>query len=117
MIAWEISEMVLLLAQSLLSPFFGSGIKTDFFQSFGQVLVFHIRWQMMVSILAAASPAALNNSIGMLSKPGDFLFVKSLSAFLISDSSGSGSFPHQTVLLHLDLFHAVLVCILSISSP
>ena len=78
--------MVRLFEHMRVSPFFGSGLYIDLFQSVGHSLVSHIFLQSVVIILIPFSPAALTSSIGILSTPGDLLFANSFSATLTSSS-------------------------------
>ena len=76
---------------SLSLSFFGMGMKTDLFQSYGLCWVFQICWHIECSTLTALSFGILNSSAGILSPPLALLLVMLLKAQLTSHSMMSGS--------------------------
>ena len=93
--------MVRLFEHMRVSPFFGSGIYIDLFQSVGHSPVPHIFLQSVVIILIPFSPAVLTSSIGILSTPGDLLFANFFSASLTSSSKILGSFSSVSDFMKL----------------
>ena len=93
--------MVRLFEHMSVSPFFGSGIYIDLFQSVGHSPVSHIFLQSVVIILIPFSPAVLTSSIGTLSTPGDLLFANFFSASLTSSSKILGSFSSVSDFMKL----------------
>ena len=76
---------------SLALPFFGIGMKTDFFQSCGHCWVFQICWHIECSTFTVSSFRIWNSSTGIPS-PSLALFIVMLSkAHLTSHSRVSGS--------------------------
>ena len=69
LLACEMSRVVQQFAHSLASPFFGTGMKTDLFQSCGHCWVFQICWHTECSTLTASSFKIRNNSAGIPSPP------------------------------------------------
>ena len=78
-LAWRILSITLLVCEmsavmrqfehSLALPFFGTGMKTDFFQSYGQCWVFQICWHIECSTFTALSFRIWNSSTGIPSPP------------------------------------------------
>ena len=73
-LAWRILSITLLACEmsttvwhSLALPFFGIGMKTDLFQSWGHCWVFYICWHIECSIFTASSFRIWNSSTGILS--------------------------------------------------
>ena len=74
-LAWRMLSITLLVCamsasmwqfeHSLALPFFGIGMKTDFFQSCGHCLVFQICWHIECSTFTASSFRTWNNSTGI----------------------------------------------------
>ena len=82
----EMSIIVQQFEHSLALPFFGTGMKTDLFQSCGHCWVFHICWHTECSTLTVSSFRIWNTSAG-ISSPPLALFVAMLSkAHLTSHS-------------------------------
>ena len=79
------SAVVQYFEHSLALPFFGIGMKTDFFQSCGHCWVFQICWHIECSTFTASSFRNWNSSTGIPSPP------LALQAHLISYSRMSGS--------------------------
>ena len=73
---------------SLALPFFGIGMKTDFFQSCGHCWVFYNCWHIECSTLTALSFRILNSSAGIPS-PLLVLFVAMLPKAHLTSHSGS----------------------------
>ena len=69
LLACEMSAIVQQFQHSLALPFFGIGIETDFFQSYGHCWVFQIFWHFEHNTLTASSFRIWNNSTGILSPP------------------------------------------------
>ena len=109
LLVYEINAMVRLFEHMCVSPFFGSGIYIDLFQSVGHSLVSHIFLQSVVIILSPFSPAALTSSIGILSTPGNLLFVNSFSASFSSSSKILGSFSSVSDFMKLSFIWLFLL--------
>ena len=69
LLVWEMSEIVLEFEHSLELPFFGTGMKTDHFQSCGHCWVFQICWHIECSTFRASSFRIWNCSTGIPSPP------------------------------------------------
>ena len=65
----EMSAIVRLFEHSLALSFFGTGMKTDLFQSCGHCWVFQIYWHIECSTLTASSFRIWNSSTGIPSLP------------------------------------------------
>ena len=99
-LAWRILSISLLACEmsaivpfehSLALPFFGIGMKTDFFQSCSHCWVFQICWHIECSTFTASSFRIWNGSTG-IPPPSLALFVVMLpKAHLTSHSRMSGS--------------------------
>ena len=87
LLACEISAIV----QSLALPFFGTGMKTDLFQSCGHCWVFQTCWHIECSTFAALSFRIWNSSTGIPSPPLPLFVVMLPKAHLTSHSRTSGS--------------------------
>ena len=72
-------------------PFFGTGMKTDLFQSCGHCWDFQICWHIQWSTLTASSFKILNSSTGIPSPPLALFIVTLPKAHLTSHSRISGS--------------------------
>ena len=127
-LAWRILSITLLgcemgtimwkFEHSLAWLFFGSGMKTDFFQSCGHCWVFQIYWHIECSTLTASFFRVLNSSTGILSPPLALFLVIISKAHLTSHSGISGFRWVITLsgyLGHEDLF-CIVLCILATSS-
>ena len=100
-LAWRILSITLLACDmsaigqsfehSLALPFFGNGMKTDFFQSCGHCWVFQIFWHIERSTFAASSFRIWNSSTGIPSPPLALFVVMLSKAHLTSHSRMSGS--------------------------
>ena len=88
--ACEMSATVWLYEHSLALPFFGTGMKTDFFQSCGHCWIFHICWHMECSTFTASSFRIWNSSAGIPSPPLALFVVMLPMAHLTSHSKMSG---------------------------
>ena len=97
---------------------FGTGMKTDLFQSCGHCWVFKIDWHVECSTFTASSFRIWNSSTWIPSPPLGLFIVMLLKAHLTSHSRMSGSMWMITCdyLRHEDLFYTVLLCILATSS-
>ena len=76
---------------AVVQAFFGTGMKTDLFQSCGHSWVFQICWHIECSIFTAWSFRIWNNSTGIPSPPLAFFVVMLPEAHLTSHSRMSGS--------------------------
>ena len=65
LLACEMSVIVRQFEHSLALPFFGSGMKTDLFQSCGHCWVFQICWHIDCSTFTASSFRIWNSSTGI----------------------------------------------------
>ena len=72
-------------------PFFGIGIKTDLFQSYGHCWIFQICWHIECSTCTASSFRIWNSSTGIPSAPLALFVVMLSKAHLTSHSRMSGS--------------------------
>ena len=90
LLACEMSVIVRQFEHSLALSFFGSGMKTDLFQSCGHCWVFQICWHIECSTLTASSCRIWNSPVGILS-PLTLIIVMLPKANLTSHSSTSGS--------------------------
>ena len=99
-------------------PFFGSGMKTDLFQSCGHCWVFQICWHIECSTFTASSFRIWNSSAGIPSPPLA-LFVVMLPRpiwLLTPGCLAVGEWSHRRGYLgHEDLFCIILLCILTTS--
>ena len=64
-LAWEVNAIGQKFEHSSVLPFFGIGMKTDFFQSCGHCWVFQICWHMECRTLTPSSFCILNISAGI----------------------------------------------------
>ena len=86
------SAIVRYFEHSLALPFFGIGMKTDLFQSYGHCWVFQICWHIECSTSTASSFRIWNSSTGIQSPPLAVFVVMLLpKARLTSHSRMSGS--------------------------
>ena len=76
---------------SILILFFGIGMKTDLFQSYGHCWVFQICWHIECSIFTASSFRIWNSSTGIPSPPLALFVVMLSKAHLTSHFRTSGS--------------------------
>ena len=77
--------------QSWGRSFFGTGMKTDLFQSCGHCWVFQICWHILCSIFTISSFRIWNNSTGIPSPPLGLFVMIFTKAHLILHSRMSGS--------------------------
>ena len=98
LLACEMSAIVWQFEHSLALPFFGIGMKTDLFQSYGHCWVFQIRWHIECSTFTASSFWIWNGSTGMPSPPLALFVVMLSKAHLTSHSRMSGSRSAITLL-------------------
>ena len=87
----EMSATVQQFEHSLALPFFGIGMKTDLFQSYGHYWVFQICWHVEWSTFTASSFRIWNSSTGIPSPPLALFVVTLSKAHLTSHSKMSGS--------------------------
>ena len=87
----EMSTIVRQFEHSLALFFFGSGMKTDLFQSRGHCWVFQSCWYIECSTLRASSFRIWNSSAGIPSPPPVLFVVMLPKAHLTSHSKISGS--------------------------
>ena len=69
LLACEMSAILLKFEHSLALPFFGTGMKTDLFQSCGCWWVFQIYWRIECRTLIVSSFRIWNSSAGIPSPP------------------------------------------------
>ena len=101
LLACEMSAILRYFEHSLALPFFGTGMKTDLFQSYGHCWVFQICWHIECSTFTAWSFRISNSSTG-ISLPPLTLFVVILpkahltsgSRWMITPSWLSGSWKY-----------------------
>ena len=91
LLACEMSAIVQKLEHSLALPFFGIGMKTDFFQSCDHCQVLQICWHIECSTFTASSFRIWSSSAGIPSPPLALFVVMLPKAHLTLDSSMSGS--------------------------
>ena len=91
LIAWKMSEIVQHFEHSLALLYFGTGMKTDLFQSCGHCWVFRICWHIECSTFTASSFRIWNGSTGIPSPPLALFIVMLSKAHLTSHSRMSGS--------------------------
>ena len=85
------STTVSLFEHSLALSFFGIGMKTDLFHSFGHCWVFQICWHIECSTFTASSFRIWNSSTGIPSPPLALFIVMLPKGHLTSHSRMSGS--------------------------
>ena len=90
-LACAMSTIVQEFEHFLALPFFGIGMKTDLFQSYGHCWVFQICWHFDCNTLTASSFRIWKSSAGIPSLPLALLIEMLLKALLISHSKISGS--------------------------
>ena len=100
-LAWRVLRITLLACEmsadmwqfehSLALPFFGIGMKTELFQSFGHCWVFQICWHIQCSTFTASSFRIWSSSTGIPSPPLALFIVLLPKAHLSSHSRMSGS--------------------------
>ena len=106
-------------SEHLALPFFGTGMKTDPFQSYGHCWVFQICWHIECSTLTASSFRIFNSSARILPSPLALLLVMLSKAHLTSYSRISGSSwitKPSWLSVSLRFFCIVFLCILATSS-
>ena len=91
LLACEMSAILWYFEHSLALRFFGTGMKTDLFQSCGHRWVFQICWHIECSTLTAASFRIWNSSTGIPSPPLALFVVMLPKAHLTLHSRMSGS--------------------------
>ena len=91
LLAFEMSAIVQYFDHSVALPFFGTGMKTDLFQSYGHCWVFQICWHIECSTFTASSFRIWNSSAGIPSPPLALFIVMLSKAHLGSHSRMSGS--------------------------
>ena len=91
LLACEMSAIVQSFEHSLALLFFGIGMKTDLFQSYGHWWVFQICWHTECSTFTASSFRIYNSSAGIPSPPLALFIVMLPKAHLTSHSRMSGS--------------------------
>ena len=100
-------------------PFFGTGMKTDLFQSCGHCWVFQICWHIEWSTLTASSFRIWNSSAGIPSPALVLFVVILLKAHLTSHSRVAGSTWVTTpswLIQVIKTFFGLVLCILATSS-
>ena len=111
LLACEMSAIVRQFEHSLALPFFGIGMKTDLFQSYGHCWVFQTCWHIECSTFTASSFRMWNSSTGMPSPPLGLFVVMLPKAQLTLHSRMSGSSDNYPDYLGCeDFFCTVLLC-------
>ena len=87
----EMSAIVCLFEHSLALPFFGIGMKTDLYQSYGHCWVFQICWHIVCNTFTALSFRIWNSSARIPSLPLVLFVVMLPKAHFTSCSKMSGS--------------------------
>ena len=119
LLACEMSTVVWYFEHSLALPFFGIGMKTDLFQSWGYCWVFQICLHNECNTLTASSFRIWNSSTGIPSPPLVLFLIMLPKAHMTSYSRMSSSRWRTTPLWlswSLRPFCIVLLCILATSS-
>ena len=120
LIACEMSVIVWYPEYPLVLPFFGIGVKTDFFQTCGHCWVFQICWHIEYSTFTASSFRIWNSSTGIPSPPLALILVMLPKAHLIFHSRIPYSrwviIPSWLSGSLRSFFLIVLLCILATSS-
>ena len=88
---WDECNCAVALNISLALPFFGTGMKTDLFQTCSHCWVFQICWHIECGTFLTSSFRIWNNSTGIPSPPLALLIVMLPKAHLTSHASMSGS--------------------------
>ena len=91
LLACEMSAVVWEFEHSFAFPFFGTGMKTDLFQSCGHCWVFQVCWHIECSTFTASSFRIWNSSTRIPSSPLALFLVMFPKAHLSSHSGMSGS--------------------------
>ena len=91
LLACEMSAIMWEFEHSLALPFFGIGMKTDFFQFCGHCWVFQVCWHIEWSTFTASSFRIWNSSTGISSPPLALFVVMLPKAHLTSHSRMSDS--------------------------
>ena len=91
LLACEMSAIVWRFEHSLTLPFFGIGMRTDLFQSYGHCWVFQICWHTECSTFIASSFRIWNSSTGIPSLPLALFVVMLPKVHLTLHSRMSGS--------------------------
>ena len=86
----EISAIVKQFEHSLALPFFGTGMKSDLFQSYGHCWVFQICWHIACSTFTASSFRIWKSSTGVWLPPLALFIVMLPKAHLTLHSRMSG---------------------------
>ena len=107
LLACEMSAIVWYFEHSMALPFFGIGMKIDFFQSYGHLWAFQICWHIECSTFTASSFRIWNSSTKIPSPPLALFVVMLPKAHLTLHSRMSGSrwvITPSWYLGHEDLF-------------
>ena len=119
LLACEMSPMAQQFERSFALPFFGTGTKTDLFQSCGHHWVFQICWHIECSTFTASSFRIWNNSTGIPSPLLALFAVMLPKALLTSRTRMLGSrwaITPSWLSVSWRSFCTVLLCILATSS-
>ena len=114
LLACEMSKIVWQFEHSLALPFFGTGMKTDHFQSCGQYSVFQICWHIECSTFTASSFRFWNSLTGISSPPLALFIVMVPKAHLNLHSRMSDSRWVITPLWLSDSWRSLLLVLLGI---
>ena len=96
-LANEMSSIVWWFEHFFVLPFFGIGVKTDFFQSCGHCWVFQISLHIECSTFTASSFKIWNSSTGIPSTPLALYVVMLSKAHLTSHSRMSNNYNKITI--------------------
>ena len=91
LLACKMSTIVQWFEHSLILTFFGIGIKTDLFQSYGHCWVFQMCWHIECGTFTASSFRTWNSIAGISSPPLALFIVMLPKVHLTSHSKISGS--------------------------
>ena len=91
LLACEMSAIVWFFEHSLTFPFFGTGMKTELFQSCSHCIIFQICWHIECSTFTASSFMIWNSSTGIPPPPLALFMVMLPKAHLTLHSRMSGS--------------------------
>ena len=114
LLACEMSIIVWQFEHSLALPFFGTGMKTDLFQSCGQYSVFQICWHSDCSTFTASSFRFWNSLTGIPSPPLALFIVMVPKAHLNLHSRLSDSRWVITPLWLSESWRSLLLVLLGI---
>ena len=115
LLAYGVNTIVLQFEHSLALPFFGVGMKTDLFQSYGPCWVFQICWHIECSTFTASAFRIWKNSAGIPSCPLalSWCFLRPTWLHILECLAPGEWSHHHGYLGHEDLLCIVFLCILA----